>query len=113
MAKTHLTRVLQIAGVVVVVVLAVGLYRAKSDAAKTEAHVRQLQAEITAREATLRELRAEIARRESPGNIETLAQERLGSEVGSESAALPESEIGARLPPPQQQPPPQPQATHE
>jgi cell division protein FtsL len=105
MAKTHVIRALQIIAAILVAVLAIGLYRAKSDAARTEARVRELQEEISEREATLRELRAEIARRESPASIEALAEERLGAVVGSESPALPEAAIGERLPPPQPQRP--------
>jgi hypothetical protein len=105
MAKAHLIRALQIAAAALVATLAIGLYRAKSDAAKTEARVRELQQEIGEREAALRELRAEIARRESPGNVEALAEDRLGAVVGSESAALPEAAIDERLPPPHRQQP--------
>lgn len=105
MAKTHLIRALQILAAAIVVALAVGLYRSKSDAARTEARVRELRQEIDEREAGLRDLRAEIARRESPANIEALAEERLGAVVGSESAALPETAIDERLPPPR---PPEP-----
>ena len=101
MAKTHLIRALQILAAAIVVALAVGLYRAKSDAARTEARVRELRQEIDEREAGLRELRAEIARRESPANIEALAEEQLGVVVGSESAPLPETALDDRLPPPQ------------
>lgn len=100
MGKAQLIRALQIAAAILIVVLAVGLYRAKSDAAKTEARVRELQADIEEREAAMRELRSEIAQRESPGNIENLAEERLGAVIGSESAALPESAIDERLPAP-------------
>ena len=102
MAKIALKRWFQIAAAVLIVVLAVGLYRAKSDAAKTEADVRRLNSDIAEREARVRELRAEIAERESPARIEQLNEERLGRVVGSESAALPEAEI-ARLPAPQPQ----------
>lgn len=101
MDKAVIKRVLQIAGAVIVVALVIGLYRAKSDAAKTEAHVHALQAEVSEREAGLRALRADIAEQESPANIERLAEERLGAVVGSESAALPESALDDRLPPPQ------------
>jgi len=103
MAKAKLIRWAQIAAAVLVAALAVGLYRAKSDAAKTEAHVHELQQQIADREASLRELRAEIAQRESPANVEALAEDRLGAVVGSESAALPESAINDRLPAPRAQ----------
>lgn len=100
MGKT-LRRALHIAAAVIIVALAIGLYRAKSDAARTEARVRELQTEITEREAGMRALRAEIAERESPANIERLAEEHLGVTPGSESAALPESALDDRLPAPQ------------
>lgn len=108
MAKALLTRdrALQILSAILVAVLAVGLYRAKSDAARTEARVRELRQEIAEREANLRELRAEIARRESPANIEALAEARLGAVVASESAALPETAIDESLPPPRRLGPP-------
>ncbi len=100
MEKAKLTRILQIGAAALIVVLAVGLYRAKSDAARTEANVRRLHAEIEEREARLRELRAEIATLESPGRIETLAEERLGMVVGGESGALPADAISEELPAP-------------
>lgn len=103
MAKVTLKRWFQLAAAVLIVVLAIGLYRAKSDAAKTEADVRRLNEEIAEREARLRELRADIAEQESPARIEQLNQDRLGHIVGSEGAALPEREIANRLPAPDAQ----------
>ncbi len=103
MAKVTLKRWLQLAAAVIIVVLAVGVYRAKSDAARTEADVRRLNGEIAEREARIRELRADIAEQESPARIEQLNEQRLGHVVGSESAALPEAEIARRLPQPQEQ----------
>ncbi|MBL8546890.1 MAG: hypothetical protein JNL81_10520 [Hyphomonadaceae bacterium] len=98
MAKITLKRWMQIAAAMLIVVLAIGLYRAKSDAAKTETDVRRLNDDIAEREARLRELRAAIAEQESPARIERLNDERLGHVVGGESAALPEGEIASRLP---------------
>jgi len=92
-------RVLQVLAVVIIIALAIGLYRAKSDASRTEARVRDLQSQVTEREADLRELRAEIAELESPARIAEMAEAR-GMVIGAESAALPESEIDDRLPPP-------------
>jgi cell division protein FtsL len=103
MAKVTLKRWFQIAAGVLIVVLAVGLYRAKSDAARTETNVHRLNNEVAEREARVRELRADIAEQESPARIEELNAERLGYAVGSESAALPEAEIVRRLPAPQPQ----------
>lgn len=103
MEKAKLIRNLQIGAGVLIVALAVGLYKAKTDAARTEAHVRQLQNQVDEREADMRALRAEIAHLESPARVEALAEEHLGARVGSESAALPVSAIANRLPPPQPQ----------
>jgi len=100
MAKAQLTRSLHILALVLIIVLAVGLYKAKTDASQTESRVRALQTEIAEGEADLRALRAEIAQLESPQRVERLAEDRLGSVVGSESAPLPETAIGARLPAP-------------
>lgn len=102
MAKTTLRRALHVLAVIIIIVLAVGLYRAKSDASKTEAHVRVLQTEIAEREAGIRAMRAQIAEQESPENIERLAEQH-GAVVGSESSALPESQIDDRLPAPRRQ----------
>jgi hypothetical protein len=62
--------------------------------------VRALQAQIAETQSESRALRAEIAHLESPGHVEHLAQEHLDVSVGSESTALPQSQIGSRLPPP-------------
>ena len=102
MEKAHIRRALHIAAAIIIVLLAIGLYKAKTDAAHTEAHVRQLQAQIEDTEADMRALRAEIAERERPDRVAALAEERLGLVVGSESAALPESSIPRRLPAPDQ-----------
>lgn len=102
MGKTELIRTLQIMAAIVVVVLAVGLYRSKSDAGRTEARVRELRQQVDARETNVGYLRAEVARRESPANIEALAADRLGVVVGSASEALPEAAIDERLPPPRE-----------
>lgn len=100
MAKAQLTRWLQIGAAILVVALAIGLYKAKTDAARTQSHVRQLERQIDEREADLRALRAEIAHLESPVRVEALAEDHLGAVVGSEGAALPESAIDQRLPAP-------------
>lgn len=100
MEKAPIRRALHIAAAIIVVLLAIGLYKAKSDAAQTEAHVRQLQAQIEDSEADLRALRAEIAERESPERVAEMAEDHLGLVVGSESAALPEDALGRHLPAP-------------
>ncbi len=100
MDKALLRRLLYGAAVLIIGALAVGLYRAKSDAARTEAHVRQLQTQIEESEADLRALRAEIAHLESPARIEDLAEDHLGVVPGSASRALPATQIDDRLPAP-------------
>lgn len=93
-------RTLHILAAVLIVVLAIGLYKAKSDASQAQEHVRTLQTQIDDTEADLRALRAEIAHLESPARVENLAERHLGVSVGSESAALPETQIDQRLPAP-------------
>ena len=100
MDKAHLRRALHIAAALLVVVLVIGLYKAKTDAAKTEAHVRQLQTRIEDSQADMRGLRAEIATLESPAHVESMARQHLGLVVGGENAALPEAAIGRDLPAP-------------
>src|SRR6185312_2810428 len=100
MGKAQLIRALQIVAAIIVVVLVVGLYKAKSDASKAEAHVRQLHREIADTEAANRALNAEIAHLESPERVEQLAQEHLQLAPGGQSAALPETDLNARLPAP-------------
>lgn len=100
MDKDQLRRLLQIVAAVLVVVLVIGLYKAKTDASKTQAHVRQLQTQVDESEADMRELRAEIAHLESPTRVEQLAQDRLHMTPGSQGAVLPESAIDQHLPAP-------------
>jgi cell division protein FtsL len=101
MDKALLRRGFHAVAALLIAALAIGLYKAKTDAARTEAHVRDLQGQIEESEADMRALRAEIAHLESPARIETLAQDHLGVSVGSESAVLPEAQLADRLPAPQ------------
>ncbi len=100
MAKAQLKRALHIAAAVLIVALAIGLYKAKSDAQRTEANVRGLETKIGDTEADMRALRAEIAHLETPERVEGLAERHLGLDVGAEGAALPERAIEQRLPAP-------------
>ena len=97
-------RWLNIVAVVIIVALAVGLYKAKTDAAAARAHVRELETRIADAQADMRALRAEIAHLETPARVEALAQRQLGLEVGREAQALPQSAIDERLPAPRPQP---------
>jgi hypothetical protein len=103
MGKAQLIRSLQIVAAILVIVLVVGLYKAKSDASRAEQRVRQLQHDIAETEASGRALRAEIAHLESPANVEQLAEQHLDASPGAQSAALPESTMASHLPPPRTQ----------
>jgi cell division protein FtsL len=102
MGKAQLIRGLQIVAGIVVVVLVVGLYKAKSDASNAEAHVRQLHQQIGETEASNRALNAEIAHLESPAHVQELAQQHLDVTPGAQSAALPENSMSSRLPAPRE-----------
>jgi cell division protein FtsL len=93
-------RALHIIMALLVVVLVVGLYKAKTDAAQTEAHVRQLQRQISDEESDQRALKAEIAHLESPGHVDTLTQDHLELTPAQQGQALPASAINDRLPAP-------------
>jgi cell division protein FtsL len=105
MGKTQLIRALQIAAAILVVVLVVGLYKAKTDASRAQAHVHQLQQDIATAASDNRALRAEIAHLESPAHVERLAEQHgLDTAADAQSAALPQSAIATRLPPPRDPP---------
>lgn len=95
-----LIRAAQIGAGLLIALLIIGLYKAKTDAAKTEAHVRALELQISETEARLRALRAEIAGQETPERIEALARRHLGPHALEETPALPEAAIDQRLPAP-------------
>lgn len=97
----NIRRALHIAALVIIALLTVGLYKAKTDAAQARAHVAQLEHDIAETQSDMRALRAEIAHLETPGHVEQLAQQQLGMHAGGESAALPESAIETHLPAPQ------------
>lgn len=104
MGQVTLKRSLYLGAFALIVVLAVGVYKAKTDASKTETRVHELEAQVEETEAELRALRAEIAHLESPERIERLAEQHLGVTIGSESAALPETALNT-LPPPRREAP--------
>jgi hypothetical protein len=102
MGKAQLIGGLQIVAAILVVVLVVGLYKAKSDASRAEAHVRQLHQTIAETEASNRALNAEIAHLESPAHVHELSRQHLDVTPGGQSAALPETSIANRLPAPRE-----------
>lgn len=93
-------RAFQIAAAVLILALAVGLYRAKTDAGAARARVRDLQTNITETRADIRELKAEIAHLETPARVEALAKQELKMEPGREARALPERALDEALPAP-------------
>ncbi|MES1200578.1 MAG: hypothetical protein ABUS57_03925 [Pseudomonadota bacterium] len=95
-------RWLHILAIVIIVVLVVGLYKAKTDASAARTHVQQLEREIADAQADMRALRAEIARLESPENVSALTAQRTNLQPGKGGQALPESAMDAKLPPPRQ-----------
>lgn len=97
-------RALHALAVVIIVVLVVGLYKAKTDASKSAAHVRQLETQISDAQADLRALRAEIAHLESPERVEALAERHLDLELNRDARALPEDAIDTALPQPRERP---------
>jgi cell division protein FtsL len=100
MDKAQLRRWLNIACIVLIVVLVIGLYKTKSDASRAEARVAAMEREVAAREADVRALRAEAATLERPERIERLAAEKLGVHPASASVARPEASLGESLPAP-------------
>ncbi|MBI1250822.1 MAG: cell division protein FtsL [Alphaproteobacteria bacterium] len=88
-----------IAAVVVILLLAAGLYKAKMDAVAARARVADLRESISETRRDVRALRAEVAHLESPARVEALAQQQLGLSPGGES--LPLSALDAALPPPE------------
>ncbi|MGE3142721.1 MAG: hypothetical protein AB7L65_05330 [Hyphomonadaceae bacterium] len=93
-------RIFQIAAAVLVTVLVVGLYRAKTEAGAARTRVRALETEIAETQADIRALRAEAATLESPARIEGLARRELHLTPGAAARAQPESALDAALPPP-------------
>lgn len=92
-------RAFQIAAAVLILVLVVGLYRAKTEAGAARGRVHALQAEISETQADIRELRAETAALETPARIEALAEKR-NMQIGAQARALPERSIDEALPAP-------------
>jgi len=93
-------RALHIVMALLVIVLVVGLYKAKTDAAQTEAHVIQLQHQIGDEESDQRALKAEIAHLESPEHVQALSRDHLELTPAQQGQALPTSQINQRLPAP-------------
>jgi cell division protein FtsL len=76
----------------VIAVLAVGLYKSKTDAMRARDRIEALQREVATAERRVAALRAEAQMLESPARLEALARERLALEPGAQARA---ADLGA------------------
>ena len=91
-------RTFNIVAAALIVLLAVGLYKAKSEADVARAHVAKLQTEVVAARAQIRTLAAEAAYLESPDRVEKLARKELGLKPASIDQHKRLSDLDAVLP---------------
>ncbi|MGE0830420.1 MAG: septum formation initiator family protein [Hyphomonadaceae bacterium] len=89
---------LPIGAILIILVLVGWLYKAKTDAVQTRAHIAELADDLKEERADVRELRAEVAHLESPERIEDLARENLDLEIGAEARAHEADEMDEALP---------------
>jgi len=73
-----MTRVINVLAVIVLVAVAFGLYRAKTEAKGDRARVAQLELQLAEAHENVLILRNEIAHLESPERLRELARDRLG-----------------------------------
>jgi cell division protein FtsL len=71
-------RVVNVLALVLLAALAVGLYRAKTEADDDRRRVRALEAELAQERESVRVMRNEVGYLESPERLRTLAEEQLG-----------------------------------
>jgi len=81
-------RVFDIAAIVLIVVLAFGLYRTKVEADAARVRITRLERDVADARAQVRTLAAEAAYLSNPSRIETLARERLGLRPASPGQAV-------------------------
>jgi cell division protein FtsL len=86
-------RLFNIGAAILALVLAIGLYRAKTEADTARARVRQLEIEVAAAQAELKILSAEVAVLESPERVEKLAREKLGLKPAAPNQVKPLSSL--------------------
>jgi cell division protein FtsL len=82
-----------------IVILAVGLYKAKSEADRMRAEVAKLEAEVATARSEVKTMAAEAAYLESPKRVESLARSELGLTPAKPGQVRPISEIDKALPP--------------
>lgn len=83
-----------------IVLLAIGLYKAKSEADIAREHVSKLETEVAAARAQIKTLSAEAAYLENPDRVEKLARKELGLKPASAAQHKNISDIDKALPPP-------------
>jgi cell division protein FtsL len=93
-------RIFNIVAIVVALALAIGLYRAKTEADAARARVAELERQVGAARDEVKALAAEVAVLESPARIEELARRKLGVAPGGAGQPRAASEAGAVLPAP-------------
>jgi cell division protein FtsL len=98
MEAHRMMRWFQIAAIAVILLLAAGLYKAKTDAESARARVAELTREVRDARAEVQALRAEAAHLESPAHVEALAKQKLELEFGVQARR--DSDIDRALPPP-------------
>lgn len=91
-----MSRLFNIGAAVLALLLAIGLYRAKTEADGARARVRQLEGEVAAAQAELKILSAEVAVLENPARIEKLAREKLGLTPATPDKVRPLSDLTAK-----------------
>jgi cell division protein FtsL len=94
-------RIFNAVAALIALVLAIGLYRAKTEADTARARVAALEAQVESARTEIKTLAAELAVLESPARIEALAKARLRLAPVKPSQVRPLSEIGSALPPPE------------
>jgi cell division protein FtsL len=88
-----MSRLFNIGAAILALMLAVGLYRAKTEADGARARVRQLEGEVSAAQAELKILAAEVAVLENPERVEKLAKDKLGLTPATPSQVKPLSDL--------------------
>jgi cell division protein FtsL len=94
------SKTFNVGAILLIVLLAVGLYKAKSEADATRAHVAALEAEVAAARAEIKTMSAEAAYLENPDRVEQLARKELGLKPASLGQHKTLSELDSVLPPP-------------
>ena len=92
-------RAFPIIALVVILLLAGGLYKAKTDAAAARARIEALREDVAGARQDVRALRAEVAHLESPARVEALAKAQLGLTPGAPVQPL--STLDETLPAPE------------